>query len=348
MTNALLTKSPFPKFSTLCPDDIEPTIKQLITQNRAAFDHLFSDQSKYSWDSILAPLEEMDDHLSQAWAPVSHLHSVMETEKLRNAYKSCLPLLTEYHTDIMQNENLYKAIQSIAESESYNTLTPAQRKIIENDLRDLRLAGVHLSPEDKVRFGELQKKLSQLSTQFSENILDATHAWTLHITDENALKGLPEQTIKMAEENAHERKLEGWVFTLDYPCYSTVMKYLANRELRWLMYEAYVTRASDQGPHAKRWDNTQIMEDILKTRHELANLLGFNNYAEYSLKTKMAGNPDRVLNFLNELVGKSKKAAQQEIQELTAFAKSLDAIETLEAWDIAYYAEKLQQHKYAI
>lgn len=348
MNHPLLIKSPFPSFSTIYPDDIEPAIKQLITQNRATFAHLLANQEKYTWDNLLAPLEDMDDHLGQVWAPISHLHAVMESDKLREAYKKCLPLLTEYHTDIMQNENLYKAIQSIADSSEYNTLKPAQRKIIDNDLRDLRLAGVHLAVQDKARFGELKKQLSKLNTQFAEHILDATHAWTLHVTDRDALNGLPEQTIEIAAQNAKEHKQSGWILTLDHPCYSVVMKYLVNRELRWLMYEAYVTRASDQGPHAGRWDNTHIMEDILKTRHELAQLLGFKNYAEYSLKTKMAATPDRVLNFLNDLVEKSKKAAQLEIQELIEFAKTTDGIEKLEAWDLAYYSEKLRENKFAL
>lgn len=346
--NQVLTKTTFPVFSAINPEKIEPMIKQLIAQNRSKFTHLLEGGNHYSWDNLLAPIEEMGDELSQAWAPVSHLHSVMESDKLREAYKKCLPLLTEYHTEIMQNEKFYEALQFIANSPDFKTLTAAQRKIIDNGLRDLRLAGVHLAPKDKARFGELEKQLSQLCTQFSEHLLDATQSWILHVTDIHALEGLPEQTLKIAEENAKERKLEGWVLTLDYPCYSTVMKYLKNRELRWLMYEAYVTRASDQGPDANKWDNSQIMEDILKIRHELALLLGFNDYAEYSLKTKMAAQPERVLNFLNELVIKSKPAAEKEIQELEALAKSEDGISQLEAWDVAYYSEKLQQSKYAI
>lgn len=347
MTNSLLIKSPFPSFSTIRTEDIEPAIKQLIAQDRTTFAHLFAEGKKYTWDNLLAPMEEMHDYLGQVWAPVSHLHAVMETDKLREAYKNCLPLLTDYHTEIMQNEALYKAIESIKNSPDYKTLTPAQCKIIDNYLRDLRLAGVHLQAQDKVRFGELQKQLSQLTTTFSENILDATHAWTLHVTEREALKGLPESAIKMAEENAKDHDKPGWLLTLDYPCYSMAIKYLANRELRWLMYEAYVTRASDQGPDAGRFDNTDVMETILKTRHELAHLLDFKNYAEYSLKTKMAATPERVLTFLNDLVDKSKKTATLEIDELTAFAKNMDGIEKLEAWDVAYYSEKLRQHKFA-
>ncbi len=336
-----------PIFSDIQPEAIEPALKQLIAQNRATLSQLLS-QQEFTWDNFMAPLEEMDDQLSHLWSPVSHLHGVAESEALRAAYNICLPLLTEYHTDIMQNELVYNAIQSISKSPHYSRFTTAQQKVINNTLRDFRLAGVHLPPAEKARFAELQKQLSKLSTKFSENILDATHAWTLHVTDPEALLGLPEQTLKIAAETAQQRELSGWVLTLDYSSYSMVMKYLAHRELRWLMYEAYVTRASDQGPNAGRWDNTAIMEDILKIRYEMANLIGFKNYAEYSLSTKMANTPERVLKFLNDLVDRSKSAAINEIQELTIFAKEREGIERLEAWDLAYYSEKLRQTKLAL
>ncbi|HLB58266.1 MAG TPA: M3 family metallopeptidase, partial [Gammaproteobacteria bacterium] len=217
-----------------------------------------------------------------------------------------------------------------------------------NERRDFQLAGVDLPTTEKARLGELQKQLSKLSTKFSENVLDATHAWTLHVTDPDALRGLPEQTLKIAAQTAEERGFQGWILTLDYPIYSTVMKYLDNRELRWLMYEAYVTRASDQGPNAGRFDNTKVMEDIMRTRREIAQLLKFNNFADYSLATKMASSSERVLTFLTNLVEKSKPTAKQEMNELQDFAKSTDNIEQLEAWDLAYYTEKLREKNYAL
>lgn len=336
-----------PSFTDIQPTDIESSLKKILDANRASLKQLLSRNEGYTWDNLMAPIDDMNDKLSQFWAPISHLHSVMESEALRDAYKACLPHLTDYHTEFMQNEALYKAVQSIANGEEYPKLNAAKRKVIDNELRDFRLAGVHLGPEDKTRFKELQKELSQLTTQFAEHLLDATHAWTLHITEKESLLGLPEQVIKMAEENAAERQLPGWVFTLDYACYSSVMKYLAHREFRWMMYQAYSTRASDQGPTANRFDNTATMENIVKTRHELALLLGFKHYAEYSLKTKMAETPRRVLQFLNDLVDKSKKTAEVEIEELKALAKK-DGISRLEAWDMPYYTEKLQQQKYAI
>lgn len=345
MKNQLLSKKSLPLFTQIDPETIEPQLKQLLAKNRAKLSQLLQ-QTHFSFTNLLHPIEDMEDELSQFWAPISHMHSVVESKELRNAYNACIPLLAEYHTGVMQNEALYKAVLSIAESPSYAELTKGERKVIDNELRDFKLAGVHLPPSEKVHFGELQKKLSQLSTQFSENLLDASQAWTLHLTERESLLGLPESILKSAEQNAQERNLSGWVLTLDYPTYSMVMKYLAHRELRWLMYEAYVTRASDQGPNAGRFDNTPIMEDILKTRHELAKLVGFNNFAEYSLATKMASDPKTVLAFLNDLVVKSKAYAKQEIQELADFAKR-DGILKLEAWDIAYYSEKVREEKFA-
>lgn len=339
--------SPFPLFSQIVPEAMESEIKQLIASNRQALAQLLK-QETYTWDNLLLPMEEMNDQLSKRWSPVSHLHAVLGTEAWREAYKNILPILTEYHTEVLQNEQLYKAIQSIALSESYQHLSPAQRKVIDNDLRDFRLAGVHLSPQDKVRFTELQKKLSELSTTFADHILDATDGWTLHVTDRNALKGLPLQAIIQAEETAQRKEKQGFVLTLDYACYSTVMKYLDNRELRWLMYEAYVTRASDQGPKAGCWDNTPIMEEIVATRHALATLLGFPNYAVYSLQTKMAQSPEKVLAFLHDLAAKSKPTAEQEIKALADFAKNTHGIETLEAWDLAYYSEKWREAAFAV
>lgn len=348
MENPLLNPTQLPHFSSVVPEHIEPAIKQLITENRLELKKLLKQEGPFTWDNLMAPLEEMNDRLAKAWAPISHMHSVVETEALREAYNACLPLLTEYNTELMQNEELFHAIKSIAESPDHDKLDIAQRKIIKNELRDFKLAGVNLPATTKARLAELQKQLSKLSTQFAENLMDATHAWTLHITDPESLKGLHEEDLKMAEQNAQQQGKTGWIFTLEYPSYTAFMKYAAQRELRWLMYEAYVTRASDQGPNAERWDNTTIIEDILRTRHELAQLLGFKNYAEYSLATKMADTSELVMGFLEDLDEKSKLIGEHEMKELTEFAKNADGISRLEAWDLAYYTEKLRQNRYAL
>ncbi len=347
MENAILNQAPLPVFSAIAPEKIESTLTQITTDNRNQLTELLKNKTA-TWENLILPLEELDNQLNKMWAPVSHLHAVMESDELRKVYNACLPVLTEYHTEFMQNEALFQAVKTIAESADYQNFTPVQTKAITNQLRDFRLMGVSLSAEEKIRFLDLQKKISQLCTQFGENVLDATQGFTLPVTDSHSLKGLPEQTLKIAEQTAKQHEKTGYELTLDYPCYSMVMKYLDNRDLRRALYEAYVTRASDQGPTAGRWDNSQIMEDILKIRHELAQLLGFANFAEYSLATKMAKTPDVVLNFLYDLVARSKPFAEQEMQELTAFAKSIDAIQQLEAWDIPYYTEKLRVVKYDV
>lgn len=348
MENPLLNSVLLPSFSNILPEDIEPALKTIIAQNRMQLKELLDQSAAFTWSDLLAPYEEMNDRLAKMWSPISHMHAVIETEELRAAYKACLPLLSEYNTELMQNEKLYKAIQSIAESPEFEKLNLAQRKTIENELRDFKLAGVHLQPSDKAKYGELQKQLSQLTTQFAENVLDATHNWTLHVTDRQALNGLSDEVLKMAEQAAVQNNQSGWIFTLEYPVYAAVMKYLDNRELRWLMYEAYTTRASDQGPQAGQWDNTSLMENILKSRHDIATLLGYKNFAEYSLVTKMADSPARVLNFLMDLVEKSKSFGEREMQELRKFAKEKDGITDLEAWDIAYYTEKMRAAKFSL
>lgn len=347
MENPLLSIKTLPNFSSILPEHIEPAVKEMINRNRSWLNEILNQSQSFEWDNLFSSLEEMHDQLSKMWSPVSHLHAVAETEELRNIYNICLPLLTEYHTETLQNETLFKAIKSFSDSH-YDQLHYDQKKLLDNELRDFKLAGVHLPPVEKARYAELQKQLCSLTTQFGENLLDATQGWSLHITDPNAIKGIPSIGLELAEQNAKNQGKKGWIFTLDYPSYSIVMKYMANRELRWLMYEAYSTRASDQGPNAGKWDNTQIMNQIVSTRHELAQILGFKNYAEYSLATKMAKNPDQVLQFLYDLVKQAKSTAEQEIQELTQFAKELDRIDHLEAWDLAYYSEKMREKQFTI
>jgi oligopeptidase A len=346
--NPLLSQGPLPVFSSVIPEEhIEPAVKQALTRNRAELAALLA-QDTFTWENLMLPLEEMGDRLSKVWSPVTHMHAVVESESLRAVYNACIPLLTDYHTEIMQNETLFNAIKSISESPAFANFNPAQRKVIEIELRDFRLSGVSLPSAEKNKLAELQKRYSKLVTKYSENVLDATHGWTLHITDRNATKGLPEETLSLAAQVAEQKGLTGWVLTLDFPCYSAVMKYLENRDLRWLMYQAFSTRASDQGPNAGTWDNTPIMEEILEVRYAIARILGFPSYAELSLATKMAAKPQLVLDFLYDLVDKSIAPAREEMRQLTEFANSLDKIEQLEAWDAAYYTEKLRQEKYSL
>lgn len=332
-----------PTFSQIDPSTIEPTVLAILADNKKKLDTLLTQKKGFTWQNLMQPLEDMNDNLHQYWSPVAHLHSVMESDDLRKAYHATLQHITAYHTEISQNEDLYNAISSIANSAEFANLNPAQQKILQNDIRDFKLAGIHLSKEKKARIAELQVQLCQLTTTFSENILDATQGFTIHLKNKEKLEGLPATALQLATDNAKLRHLDGYVLTLDYPSYSTAMKFLKDRDLRKTLYEAYTTRASDRGPNACKWDNTPVMNDILKARHELAQLVDFKNFAEYSLATKMAKKPDEVLNFLQDLLQRSKPIAKSEYAELLELAKKQDGITTLFAWDAAYYSEKLRE-----
>jgi oligopeptidase A len=276
------------------------------------------------------------------------MNSVVNTEDLRAAYTACLPKLSEYSTEMGQHEGLYRAFRQIADSPDYQGFDTAQKKIIDNALRDFRLSGIELNQAARDRYKAIMQELSQLTSSFSDNVLDATNAWHRQISDESLLGGLPESAVSLARQTAEQRGLDGFVFTLEFPSYYPVMTYADNRALREELYTAYVTRASDQGPDAGRWDNAALMEQIVGLRHEAARLLGFDNYAERSLATKMAESTDRVMEFLNDLARRSKTAAEQELGEVRAYAREHHDIDTLQAWDIGFYSEKLRQDKYAI
>ncbi len=348
MSNPLLEMEGLPPFRHILPEHVEPAIDEVLVQNRSTLKRLLEQENPFSWDTLVQPLEEMDDWLGRIWSPVSHMNSVVNSEPLREAYNACLPKLADYSTEMGQNRQLYEAFKSIADSSGYSVMGPAQQRIIDNALRDFRLAGVDLEPEEQERYKEIQQQLSRLTSKFEENLLDATQAWIKQIDAEEQLTGLPESARAQARQAAEQRGLDGWVFTLEFPSYYAVMTYADDPELRREMYEAYVTRASDQGPHAGQWDNSEIMEQILALRHELAGLLGFSNYAERSLATKMAQSPDKVMAFLRDLAKRSLGLAQKELEELKQFAREQAGIQELAAWDISYYSEKLRQHRYAL
>ncbi|MDX1823691.1 MAG: oligopeptidase A [Thiohalomonadales bacterium] len=346
--NPLLNMTGLPPFSQIKAEHVEPAIDSLLAQNRKTVEQLLSATEAYTWDNLIQPLEDMDDRLSRVWSPVSHMNSVINSEALRNAYNACLPKLSEYGTEMGQNVRLYQAYKTIKDSDQYQQLDSAQKKVIDNALRDFHLSGVDLPEDKKNRYKEIQQQLSKLTTKFEENVLDATQGWTKQIDDESRLAGLPDSARAMAKQAAEQKQANGWLFTLDFPSYFAVMTYADDRELRGEMHQAYVTRASDQGPNAGKWDNTQVMEEILALRHELAQLLGYQSYAERSLVTKMADTPARVLEFLHDLARRSKPEADKELHELESYARKEFGIEQLEPWDIGYYSEKLRQHTYAI
>lgn len=346
MTNPLLESHTLPLFNQIKAEHIEPAINDLLEKNRAALTTLLTGNDTYSWDNLVHHLEENDDQLNKAWSPVRHLHSVADNEELRQAYNTCLPKLTDYATEMGQNEDLYHAYKQIADGDEFTNLSRAQQKIIENALREFRLSGIGLDKTKQSEFKQLKQKLSQLETKFEENLLDATHAWTRHIEDETRLQGLPETALALASQNAEHNDKKGWLFTLDIPSYLPVMQYAEDRELRQEMYEAYVTRASELGPTAGQYDNSEIMLEILKIRQQLASLLGFHSYAEYSLSRKMADTPDEVLEFLYDLAKRSKPMAETELKQLESFAREHYQVENLQAWDVAFYSEKLRQYTF--
>jgi oligopeptidase A len=348
MDNPLLNMQGLPPFSSLRPEHVEPAIDQLLDDNRRRVRQLLEANDRYSWDNLVQPLEDMEDRLNRAWSPVSHMNSVVNSEALRAAYNACLPKLSDYATEMGQNEGLYRAFKQIADGDEYHRLDTAQRKIIDNALRDFRLSGIELDAEQRARYKAIMQELSSLTSKFEENLLDATNGWSREVTDEALLAGMPDSAKALARQTAEQRGVDGWLITLEFPSYYPVLTYADNRELRREVYTAYVTRASDEGPNAGQWDNTPVMERILALRHEAAQLLGYANYAERSLATKMARSTDQVLGFLNDLAARALPMAKQDLEEVRAFARDNHSVTELESWDVAYYSEKLRQHKYAI
>ena len=347
MSNPLLITSDLPSFSQIKPEHIKPAVEHAIAECKKVIATVLEDK-KFTWANLVMPTDEADDTLTKLWSPVSHMNSVINSDELRDAYESCLPLLSEYGTFVGQHQGLYEAYQQLADSDEYQQLNIAQKKVINNALRDFKLSGIALNDDDKKRYGEVVTRLSELSSTFGNNLLDATHAYSVNITDKSELAGLPDSAIEAAAELAKEQEKQGWLFTLDIPSYLPVMMYCSNAKLREQLYRGFVTRASDQGPNASEFDNSGIMNELLKLRHELAQLLDFNNFAEKSIATKMASSTDEVVGFLENLAVKSKAQGQQDLNEVKEFAKTEFNETDLQAWDLPYYSEKLKQSRYAI
>ncbi len=344
--NPLLQLQGLPRFSAIRPKHVEPALDRLLADNRGRLKGLEAMENAADWHNFVQPMEDANERLTRMWSPVSHLNSVKDSEDLRQVYEACLPKLSAYHTEVGQNEVFYRAFKHIAGSPGFSGLDTAQRKVVTNALRDFRLLGVGLPPEKKKRFKEIQQQLSKLSNQFERNVMDATQAWSLHIKDKKDLSGLPDSLIAMARQMAERDQLQGWKFSLDIPSYLPFMMHADNRSLRQRMYEAYVTRASDQGPNAGQQDNTDLIRQLLKLRQESAHLLGFSNYAQVSLETKMAETPGQVLDFLRDLARRSRAVANKELEQVKRFARDECGREDLQAWDLAYYSENLRQSLY--
>lgn len=346
MSNPLLEQTGLPAFSQIKPEHVEPAIDRLLADNRQRITALIADTASPDWHNFVEPIEEWEDRLGRVWSPVSHMNAVVNSDALREAYNACLPKLSDYGTEMGQNERLYAAYKAVATDG--DALDEGQRKVLDNALIDFHLSGVDLPDDEKQRFKEISQALSSLTSSFADNVLDATNAWSKLIDDVEVLRGLPDSALDLARQTAEQRDQTGWLLTLDYPSYFPVMTYADDGALRREVYEAYQTRASDQGPHAGTYDNSENMERILALRHEQARLLGFDNYAERSLARKMARSSDEVVAFLRDLAARSRSQAERELADLQAFAREQHGVDELAPWDIAYYSEKLRQHRYNI
>ncbi len=345
--NPLLKSSGLPLFSAIKPEHLLPAVRASIEKCRSVIERVCKEhKDDATWDNAIAPIEEADDAFSKVWGVASHLNGVQNTPEYRKAYDACLPEVSEYSSWAGQYKPLYDLMKSIKNSDAFSLLTKAQQKSIKNTIRDFVLSGVDLPADKQQRYAEICTELSQLETSYANNVLDATHNYVLHITNEEDLKGLPAGVRSLAKSEAQRRELEGWAFTLDFPSYRPFITYSEKRELREKIYKAYQTRASEYGENKEKWDNAPLMEQILKLRHELAQLLGYRSYADYSLVTKMAQSPEQVLDFLYDLADKSLAQGKKEMADLREFAKSLGQDE-LEPWDVSFYSEKLRQAKYA-
>ena len=342
-TNPLLSHADLPAFSDIKPEQVTPALDQVLQTNRQWLEQTLANNTGFTWNNLVTPLNEAGNRLERMWSPVSHMNAVVNTDELRKAYNANLPKLSDYHTEIGQNEVLYNAIKSIRETEQ--GLNAAQLKDLDDSLLSFKLSGIGLPAEQKARFKDLNQQLSQLNSKFSDNVLDATNAWSKHITDVQDLEGLPESALEMAAQTAQQRGLDGWVITLHFPSYIAVMTYANNRQLREELYQAYTTRASELGANPE-WDNTQVMQDILQLRREEAQLLGYATYADLSLATKMAENPQAVLSFLEDLAQRSKPFAEQEFAEIQAFAREHYGLEQVKVWDVPYISEKIKQARF--
>ncbi len=348
MSNPLLTFTDLPPFSAIKPEHVKPAVEQVIEDCRSKINQVLEGNTQPSWDSVIAPIEEVDDRLSRVWSPVSHMNSVVNSDELREAYESCLPLLSEYSTWVGQHKGLFEAYKTIKASPEFVTLSRAQQKTIDDGLREFELSGIGLPAAEQKRYGEISKRMSELASKFSNNVLDATMGWSKHISDADQLAGMPESALAAAKAAAQAKGLDGYLLTLEMPSYLPVMTYCDNQALRQELYEAFVTRASDRGPNAGKWDNSDLIAEQLKLRHEISRMLGFNSYSEKSLATKMAETPDQVLGFLNDLAAKAKPQGEREVEALRQFAEQEYGVSELQLWDVAYYSEKQKQHLFNI
>jgi oligopeptidase A len=343
--NPLLDFSGLPRFGEIQPEHVAPALDQLLAEGRAVVERVAQDAQPPTWESFVAPIDDANERLSRAWGQVGHLNAVMNTPPLREVYNANLPRVTQYYTELSQDERLYAKFKALRAGGEYGRLGGEQRRIVDNELRDFRLGGAELAPAEKARFKEIRARLDALSARFNDNVLDATNAFGHVITDAAQLAGIPADVLEAAAAAAQAEQRSGWKFTLHMPSYLPLMQYADHRPLRERMYHAYVTRASELGK--PEWDNTPLIAEILRLRKEAARLLGFESYAAFSLTPKMADSPTQVLDFLDDLAARVKPFAERDYSQLQHFASEELGLDELQAWDVAWASEKLRQARYA-
>jgi oligopeptidase A len=345
-SNPLLDFSGLPQFAAIKSAHIKPAIDALIAEARLTIDTLCANNDAPTWASFITPLDNVNEHLSRAWGTIGHLNGVLNSPELREAYNDMLPVITQYWAELSQNETLYKKYKAIRAGSEFARLNAAQKQALENELRDFRLGGAELSDEKKARYQAVQEELSSLMSAFNDNVLDATNAFACFVDNESELAGVPEDVKTVARDLAIAEGKPGWKLTLHAPCYGPIMQYADGQSLRARLYRAYVTRGSELGA-SPEWDNTANISRILELRAETALLLGYKNYSEVSLATKMAETPADVIGFLDDMAVKSKSFAEKDWRELLAFAKTELHMVDVNAWDVAYVAEKLREKRYS-
>jgi oligopeptidase A len=340
--NPLLDFSGLPRFAEIKPEHVTPAVEQLLADGRATIEAVA--RANPTWDEFVAPLEDANERIGRAWGQVAHLHAVMDHPELRQVYNANLPKMSQYWTELGQNHALFEKYKELKNSAEFARLSPARKRIVENALRDFRLGGAELSPEKKKRYAEIQEELSRIGAKFSENLLDATNAFSVFVTKEQTA-GIPEDVLEAAREAAQKDGKEGWKFTLHAPSYLPVMQYANDRALREKMYHASATRASEFGK--PEWDNAPLIARLVPLRREMAQLLGYRDFAEVSLVPKMAESSSQVLAFLDDLTRRARPFAEKDVDELRTFARNELGIQNLESWDVAYASEKLRAKRYA-
>ena len=346
MNNPLLAEHSLPPFAEITAEHMVPAIKQILQDNRSAIEAMLA-AGEFTYESVVLTREALNDRLDSVFSPIRHMNAVVNSPEIREAHNTCLALVSEYHTEVDQNHRLFDAYEAIKASSAYPTLNKARKKVIDNALREFRLAGIALPDEERRQFAELEKQLSALSSTFNNNVLDATQSWHKRV-DKSELAGVPDALLSQMQKAAQERELEGYCVTLDMPVYLGVQRFCENRALRQEQYMAFGTRASDRGPDAGRFDNTQRIDEILAARQAQAKLLGFEHYADLSVERKMARSSDEVLSLLNNLGQKARPLAEKELAEIQSFADKAGGPAKLEGWDIPFYAEQLKKASFDI